>query len=339
MGIEQLSKVAIVALKKAPKKVSIKIMPDSCETRKLFSELSKSTKKVKLPTKTEQIKMSKNQLNMYNKRMRHRIQASLTENFDTKKAKLVEEYLRIGEKDLSKHISKAKTPEQLSKILTKHDVGEISKIAKINSNIIHESGQVKSATTLELEQTIYNEKMYRGKLVLAREKALHIASKNPKVIAIENILKEQYGCKFVSLKDNELIANRILKAYETAHKNGAPLPKNVIVSDNIFVEGENLFNGTILLNSNPITLGKGYCSTGADYHSVLHEILHSSHPNIVSYSIKKIPKELMGVKNDLSMYSKISQTHETFVELNTKRMIEGLTPKEQQLFEHLNFFA
>lgn len=107
----------------------------------------------------------------------------------------------------------------------------------------------------------------------------------------------------------------------------------------MFSEGENLFNGTILLNRNQHTLCEGLTSTNSDFHVPLHEILHSTHPKLVSFSLKKIPSELMGVKNELSLYSKNAQTLETFTELNTKRLIEGLNQQEQALFDYLNIFA
>ena len=199
--------------------------------------------------------------------------------------------------------------------------------------------QILKPLSLEMEQIQYQQSISRGNFILAIERAMHVPSKNPKVIAIENILKEQYGCKFVSLKDNEELARKVLKAYETAVKNGVKTPKNVIVSDFMLAEGENLFNGTILLNRSQRSLREGFLSTNSDFHVPLHEIMHGTHPKLVSFSHKKIPSELMGVKNGLSLYSKKAQTHETFTELNTKRLIEGLNPEEQALFDYLNIFA
>lgn len=168
---------------------------------------------------------------------------------------------------------------------------------------------------------------------------MHAPSKNPKVIAIENILKEQYGCKFVSLKDNEELARKVLKAYETAEKNGVKTPKNVVVSDFMFAGGENVFNDTILLNRYQRGLREGFLSTNSDFHVPLHEIMHGTHPKLVSFSSKKIPSELRGAKNELYISSKNAPTHDIFTELNTKRLIDGLNPQEQALFDYLNIFA
>lgn len=62
----------------------------------------------------------------------------------------------------------------------------------------------------------------------------------------------------MSLKDNEELAQKVLKAYETAAKNGVKTPKNVVVSDCMFAEGENLFNGTILLNGSQTGSREGF---------------------------------------------------------------------------------
>lgn len=265
------------------------------------------------------------------------------EDFAGKKQKLINELSKVCDKSVIARIEKAENPEQLAKILAERDLSIFREYSRylLKGEFINESKPDKLLKnfTLEMEQVQYKLRTQRGKFILARERAMHVSSKNPKVIAIENILKEQYGCKFVSLKDNEELARKVLKAYETAVKNGVKTPKNVIVSDFMFAEGENLFNGTILLNRSQRSLREGFLSTNSDFHVPLHEIMHGTHPKLVSFSHKKIPSELMGVKNGLSLYSKKAQTHETFTELNTKRLIEGLNPQEQALFDYLNIFA
>lgn len=67
--------------------------------------------------------------------------------------------------------------------------------------------------------------------------------------------------------------------------------------------------------------------------------MHGTHPKLASFSLKKIPARLKKVKEELSEYSKYAQTHETFTELNTKRLIDGLNKDEQALFDYLNIFA
>lgn len=348
MGLEKLGNIVIgnsgkslfknITSKALSKSANINLFSKPIKPIKGF-EPPKRPKRLPKAPKKETIKRLETLSLRRIKALQSKFLEPLKSGFEAKKAKLVEEYLEIGEKELANHISKAKTPEQVSKILVQHDAGYLAKITKqLNEFSLTETSRVKPLT-LEQEQVLYGMKMQRGKLILAREKALCLNSTKPEVIVAENILKTQYGCEFVSLKDNETIAKQVLKAFETAKKNNAPLPKNVIVSDFMTFEGENLFNGTILLNSKPASLGENFFSTTTDYHTVLHEILHSSHPNLIAFSDKRIPKKFIDVKHNLSKYSSVAPTHETFTELNTKRMIEGLSPEEQELFNCLNYLA
>lgn len=265
------------------------------------------------------------------------------EDFTGKKQNLIQELSKVCDKNVIARIEKAENPEQLAKILAEEEWMPIGKYAKymIDGKFVKNSNtdKIVKPLSLEIEQINYQSKSRRATFVLARERAMHLPSKNPKVIAIENILKEHYGCKFVSLKDNEDLARTVLKVYETAAKNGVKTPKNVIASDYILGEGENLLNGTIMLNNRRFFLPKGCMSTNSDFHGPLHEIMHDTHPRLMAFTMKKIPARFQKVKDELSIYSSCSETHETFTELNTKRLIEGLNPEEQSLFDYLNIFA
>lgn len=267
--------------------------------------------------------------------------SALTDDFVLKKQRLIQELSKVCDKNVLARIEKAQTPEQLAKILAEQDAGGIVKMSKglISSKVLDKSGKLVKPMTLAQEQAIYQQKCARAEFILAREKALHVPSRNPRVIAIENILKEQYGVKFASLKDNEVLAKQVLKAYETAAKNGVEVPKNVIVSDFMFANGENLFNGTILLNSSQRALRQGFTSTTSEFHVPLHEIMHGEQPKLISFNMKKIPSRFQEVKQNLSGYSAKAGTHETFTELNTKRLIDGLNPQEQELYNYLNLFG
>ncbi len=300
----------------------------------------KTTVKPPIIAKSEIAKIRKKVFKDIERDATKQICKSLSDNFDTKKQRLIEEFLSIGEKDIALHLSKAKDAHQVAKILAKQDVQNLQKMSEQLSACMTATGKIKPLT-LEVEQAVWQIRGQRDNFILAREKALHVASNNPEVIAIEKTLKDQYGCSFVSLRDNTDIAKQTLKAFETAKKHRAPLPQNVVITDCMHVaDGENLFsNGTILLAPKAKNYSNGFLSSTAEYHLPLHEILHCSQPHMVSFSQKRIPKEFIDIKKNLSGYSATSQTHETFVELNTKRMVDGLSPREQELFDHLNFFA
>ncbi len=269
--------------------------------------------------------------------------SALRENFALKKQRLIQELSKVCDSNIIARIEHAQTPEQLAKIIAKQDVGYLYGYGKClaNANLINKSQPtvLSKAMPLEVEQMVYAQRIKRGEFILARERALHVPSRNPQVIAIENILKEQYGLKFVSLKDNEVLARQVLKACEVASKNGVKLPDNIVVSDFMLPNGENLFNGTVLLNSSQPILRKGFTSTSSDFHVPLHEIMHGEQPHLVSFNMKKIPERFQQVKQNLSGYSASAGTHETFTELNTKRLIDGLSAEEQELYNYLNLFC
>ncbi len=347
MGIEKLVKVlpklkSLGCSGKIPAKKLESIKPS------IFKELSEKTKiKMSKPVKIKELKSKpttpQESINYMVKQQAKQTEYLFTENFALKKQNLIRELSKVCDKDVITRIEKADTPEKLANILTEQEWSPIGKYTKymIDGKFVKGTnlGKVAKPLTLEMEQIQYQLRNQRGNFILARERGMHVPSKNPKVIAIENILKEQYGCKFVSLKDNEELAKKVLKAYETAAKNGVKTPKNVVASDFMFAEGENLFNSTIILNRAQKDLAKSFLSTNSDFHVPLHEILHGTHPKLVSFSSKKIPSQFQKVKSELSGYSKVSPTHETFTELNTKRLIDGLNKEEQALFDYLNVFA
>ncbi len=334
MGIEKLAS-------SLPKLKSLGIAKKLGKNDKLASSVLKAAKQtpksLKLKTALQE------QINSLVEMQTKHTVTLFVEDFASKKQKLIEELSKVCDKTLITQIENAKTPEQLAKILAEREFSFFREYGKYmlegKSFSLQNQNKFFRTLTLEIEQIQYKVRAQRGKFILARERAMHVPSKNPKVIAIENILKQQYGCKFVSLKDNEELARKVLKAYETASKNGIKTPENVIASDFMFAEGENLFNGTVLLNTRQTALPAGALATMSDFHVPLHEILHGTHPTLVSFSIKKIPVQLKKVKEELSGYSAITQTHETFTELYTKKLIDGLNSEEQALFDYLNIFA
>lgn len=335
MGIEKLAK-ALPKLRDVGKKLSA----EKIDLKTSVFKPAKAIKPIKFKTKPQ---TPQEQINMLADIQAKQTSGIFAEDFAGKKQKLIDELSKVCDKNVITRIEKAEKPEQLAKILAEQEWMPIGKYTKymIDGKFVKETNpnKIVKSLSLEMEQIQYQARNRKGSFILARERAMHTPSKNPKVIAIENILKEQYGCKFVSLKDNEELAQKVLKAYETAAKNGVKTPKNVVVSDFMFGEGENLFNGTILLNRNQHVLRDGFMSTSSDFHVPLHEIMHGTHPKLVSFSSKKIPDKFQKAKEELSEYSKYSQTHETFTELNTKRLIDGLNPQEQALFDYLNIFA
>ncbi|MBO6088377.1 hypothetical protein J6P92_08550 [bacterium] len=297
----------------------------------------KHQKKIKLKNNPLS-QLEKLSISMNNKAIR-----ALTENFDYKKQRLLEELREVCDKSVIARIEKADTPEKLAKILVKQDMVYYETWLKqiLKGSAKFNKDKTLSKTSLQMEQILFEANVKRAKFVLARERALHIPSQNPQVIAIENALKEKYGVKFVSLKDNETLARNVLKACETASKDGVEISENIIVSDFLFPCGEHIYSpnkSVVLLNPKQI-ISPGRASTNAEYHAFLHEILHGKQAHLAAFNFKKIPKEFIPVKQNLSEYSASKGTHETFIELYTKKCVDGLNPEEERLFNYLNILG
>ena len=341
MGISKLVK-SVSKLVSSDKKT---YWCESIKKTKLDQSLfNKDTvKNVKLPGSSTKVVKHKRKADTIYDRLAQSMFGESVMDFAVMKKRLISELSDVCDKNTIDRLKKADSLENLAKILAQQEFKHLAKFDKlmkdfgfIDKKIL---GKQLKPFTLSLEQQAKAVRDKRVNFILARERALHVPSKNPKVIAIENILKEQYGCKFVALKDEENLAKNVLKAFDVAKKNGVQTPRNIIVSDVALLEGENLFNGTIILKRKPSELVKGYLSTEADYHTALHEIMHGTHPVLTSFNFKKIPASLKGVKDSLSIYSQASFTYETFTELNTKRLINGLNKEEQALFDYLNIFG
>ncbi len=287
---------------------------------------------------------------------------SLKTDFQLKKMRLIEEMQNVCTPGQLKRIKSAKTPEEMTYVLFTEETSSWNKLIKLKSRL------PKGKVLLEQEQIDYALRIKRGQFIIAREKAIATPAQNPYVIKVENILKEKYGVEYVNLKDDEEIAENVLRAFETVSKCGDPLPKQVIVSDFMMVNGERIDpeNAILLASKKAVEVqqqleqklfeelpkatkealarccylpNKNIFATSATEHIPVHEIMHGKHPIINAYAEKKIPKELIPVKEELSLYSAISKTHETFTELSTKRAIQGLNEQETELYNYLNFYG
>lgn len=225
-----------------------------------------------------------------------------------------------------------------------------------------------SGMPLDIEQMFYKKKNIQDDCVRYLHGLFANPSTNPEVVKIENILKLKYGVETVLLNNDIIKAKQILNAVEKATQNGVPIPKEFIVT-NLRPNSEHLRTidgrqSTILIRSsmleeytkkyippikypdNIAALLKKWaqnCGFKANYsttlpeHACVHEIMHSQHLPLLAFKTKHIPKKYSSTINSLSGYvaTKPSSTHEIYTELNTKRILEGLTQKEKELFEYL----
>lgn len=225
-----------------------------------------------------------------------------------------------------------------------------------------------SGIPLEIEQMFYKKKNLQDDCVRYLHGLFANPSTNPDVAKIENILKQKYGVETALLNNDIVKAKQILTAVEKATEKGVPIPKEFIIT-NLRPNSEHLrtvdgSQSTILLRSsmfeeymkkyispikypdNIVELLKKWaqnCRFKANYstahpeHECAHEIMHSRHIPLLSFKTKRIPKKYTSTINSLSGYAAAKPTaaHEIYTELNTKRILEGLTPEEKELFEYL----
>lgn len=225
-----------------------------------------------------------------------------------------------------------------------------------------------SGMPLEIEQMFYEKKNLLDDCNRYLHALFSPPSRNPKVVEIERILKEKYGVDLALLANDLPNAQKILKAVETAKAKGIPIPRDFIVT-NYKSNAEHLrtYDGrasSILIGSNAFqnvmkkfrpnveipdatkdliqrwwqTTGfLNWNSTVTPEHQVMHEIMHHEHLPFLAFKRKKIPKRFAPTIDRLSGYaaSKPQCAHETFTELNTKRILSELTPEEQELFKFL----
>jgi len=288
---------------------------------------------------------------------------SLEIDFVSRKAQILKEMKGICTPEQFQRLEKADTPEKMTKFLFSEEFKPYHKIFAIEKEL------PKGKMLLEYEQMAQAAAKKRQCFIVAREMGMHIPSTKPEVIKIENILKEKYGVEFVSLKDDEKMANAVLKAFEIADKRKVPLPKKVFISDFMAAYGENLYcEDAIILASNAaednlmgITLkamaempkneieilqnnarflpNLNQFSTDEFAHIPLHEIFHNLQLKLGAYGLKKIPSSMRKTKEKLSLYSALAPTNETFVELKTKEALVGLNEEEQILERFLNFWG
>ena len=173
-------------------------------------------------------------------------------------------------------------------------------------------------------------------------KALSLKSTNPRVLEIEKILQQKYGMEFVSLNDDVVNAEKLLRACELMHKNGDKLVKNCIVTDLMVANGKCLgTESAVLLSSTNLYKILNPCGTEGlvaktnELHTILHEFGHFLQPSNIDTIT--IPKHLEHVRATVSDYAKISDNTELFAELFAKIRLtpEKVTREELKLFEFL----
>lgn len=291
-----------------------------------------------------------------------------------KKEKLLQFANEIGDKKLSKQISKTNNTDELYNICSDYCIGLLKRAEPEIKKLL---SRTNGRTTLELEQIAYKLKEDRANKLLKLYEAIGEKSTNPEVIKIERELAETYGMKSVNLQDDINKAREILNVVKNLKSKGYPIPKNTVVSDLHFSDGELVrLNGenTMILQSSrflekmhqsissqefvlelakkaghenfekfqsklmPLyNKGLGMLSTARPEHIVVHECLHANHPNLLAFLGAPLPAKSKAVIPKISIYSNVNCNRaEVLTELETELVLTGtLSPEKAEL---LNIF-
>ena len=230
------------------------------------------------------------------------------------------------------------------------------------------------STSLKNEQSVYKFANFVGDCYREAQIALGKESTNPKVIKIENILKEKYGVQTALFNNDLEMAQKVLKAVELAHSKNIVIPNDFIVSDftlnrgaclRVNKNGEERKSVILAPTKTQNCIGKmvdsmhdmfpaelrlkydkwaEFCgfkngsSTDSPLHIVTHEMMHQIHPDLLAFRVKKVPEKFLPVVRKLSRYSAMCEKdcREIYAELATKKLLSGLKKDEAELFDYLN---
>lgn len=261
------------------------------------------------------------------------------EKFGSKKEKLIQAALSFGDKCLAQRIAKSKNGEDLYQLCYKYCVNIAKSMQKSGQEMITKTN---GKFTLDLEQAIEQMRTDRFNKITALYKAIETKSANPKVVEIENILKKEFGMKYVNLEDDLPRAEQILRVVRGLQAKGYPIPNNVIISDLHLAAGEMcIINGerTMLLQTsrfaeateaagnNPDILryilkvmspsefdeiqrplyeayskGIPHFSTTMEDHIATHECLHGNHSMLMAFFNRALPSRFKPTVKNISLY-------------------------------------
>ena len=158
---------------------------------------------------------------------------------------------------------------------------------------------------------------------------------DPTVLKIKQELQQKYGLKELLCDNNIEFAQSCKEAFQILNKNNIKIPKYVIANEQI-----DMFGGWSVDSSRGkeiiISLNSNINNSGIDLkHIIIHEILHTTQPNTLAFKTKIIPEEMQETANSVSEYASDNYALEVHCELYVKKILEGLSPEEEKLFDYL----
>lgn len=185
----------------------------------------------------------------------------------------------------------------------------------------------------EIDNVINNIEKKNSDKILPIAKLISKPDKKTEIIAIKKQLKQNYQANDLFFNNNIEAAKSTLESFKILNKNNIKYNGTIIITDLINYPGINLdsTNGNYIL----INIDHWQMAEFTPKKLILHEILHSLQPRKLSFRIKEIPTEFKEVANNVSDYAENNFAGEVHCELYVKKLLEGLSEKENELFNYL----
>ena len=148
-------------------------------------------------------------------------------------------------------------------------------------------------------------------------------------------LQQKYGIEKLYCDNNIEFAKCCKEAFKILNENGIKIPKIVIGNAQ-----QDLFGG---LNAKTSKGQAIVVSSVPNFqmldsnlkHVIIHEILHTTQPRTLAFKTRVIPEDMIETANNVSDYAAGNTALEVHCELYTKKLLEGLSPEEEKLFNYL----
>lgn len=187
----------------------------------------------------------------------------------------------------------------------------------------------------EIDAFLNKKEIETGDKMLPLLKLTSQKDTDKEVLKIKKELQQKYDIEELYCDNNIEFAQNCKKVFEIISKNGIKIPKIVIGNAQ-----EDLFCGWNAKTSQgeAIIVNPDLDNMAFEFdlkHLIAHEILHTTQPMTLAFRTKMIPEEMQETANNVSEYAAGNFALEVHCELYTKKLLEGLSPEEEKLFNYL----
>lgn len=263
-------------------------------------------------------------------------------DFSKEKKSLIEKLKnnKLVSKEHLQEIAQAQDKEELENSIEWMAESACRKNDDVLLNCVNwEDSVKKQKTTLTLEKHLNKIKNNQFREVLSLFKTVAHKDIDPEVVKIKNNLIQNYGLKCVCLDNNLEYSKLCLESMKVLKKKNFPLPDQIILSRYLSDNGFSAnIDGRPTIFLNPETeFDSWMASTESPLHCIIHEAVHCTQPDLLVFNIKKIPSRFTETVENLSTYAEGNFAQEVHAELVTKRLLDKLSPDEEELLKYLCF--